>query len=96
MIVVTETKEVWVDPDTVRELFSSKDLGLKPITSPMVEVDSDLGLEIVKKQTLEEFYDLPPQPPKGKSSFVDSLREQFEQRGRLSEKQVACLRKPKF
>ena len=82
MIVQTVTEQ-WIDPKEVRELFEGK------APTVAVEVDDELGLEVVPTVTMEEFYGL------GKlkdSSFVQSLRKQFDAKGRLSEKQISCLR----
>ncbi len=57
------------------------------------EVDDELGLEIVQKETVEQKYGVKLDP---RNDFHNSLKEQFEQRGRLSEKQVYCLRNPRY
>ena len=58
------------------------------------EIDDELGLEIVKQETIESKYGTPPLDPK--NDFHNSLKEQFEQRGRLSDKQVYCLKNPRY
>ncbi len=71
----------------VMNLFPHFYEGYKPTT---VEVDEELGLEIVPRESLESKYYLPPLP---NNSFITSLRRQFAARGSLSSKQIACLRK---
>jgi len=75
----------WIEPSEVRKLFE---------TTVEVEIDEELGLPIVKKETIEQKYGLPPLDPR--NDFHNSLKEQFEQRGRLSDKQVYCLRNPRY
>ena len=55
-----------------------------------VEVDDDLGLEVVEKPTIWEKYRVQCDPDK--NSFHESLYKQFEQKGYLSPKQVDALR----
>ncbi len=73
----------------VMNLFPHFYEGYKP-TTVEVEVDEELGLEIVHRESLESKYYLPPLPD---NSFITSLRRQFAARGSLSSKQIACLRK---
>ena len=87
-MIVTETIETWIEPSEIRALFK-EDTYSKPVEAE-VELDDELGLPIVQKQTMEKKYNL------GKvkdNDFTRSLREQFERKGYLSPKQVACLRK---
>ena len=65
-------------------------VGYEIVDEP-VEVDDDLGLELVpEKPTMEQFYNLGTVKD---NSFTRSLREQYDARGSLSEKQIACLRR---
>ena len=54
------------------------------------EVDDELCLAIVPKQTIMDKYGVHCDPKK--NSFHESLYNQFESKGRLSEKQVNALR----
>ena len=102
MIVVTDTVERWVEPSEVRDLFEGKvneyerlqkiNREVKAVVE--TEYDDELGLEIVQKETIESKYGTPPLDPK--NDFHNSLKEQFEQRGRLSDKQVYCLKNPRY
>ena len=78
-----EQVEHWVDDDEIRELFS------KP--SAPKEIDEELGLELKPQETIFSKYGVKCDPQK--NSFHRSLYEQFQARGRLSEKQVNALRR---
>ena len=80
MIVQTVTEQ-WIEPSEIRKLFDGPKVE--------AEVDDELGLPIVAQETMEEKYGLSNLKD---NSFTRSLREQFERKGRLSEKQVNCLR----
>jgi len=60
-------------------------------TVPTKELDPDLGLEVVVKQTIFDKYGVHCDPTT--NSFYASLHRQFEKNGRLSERQVNALRK---
>jgi len=89
MIVVTDTTEVWVDPKDIRELFNGTEVGKIVAPTVYIEIDDDLGLEVVPTETIESKYGIKHIKD---NSFTRSLREQFERNGRLSEKQINCLR----
>jgi len=55
----------------------------------VVEVDDDLGLEIVQKPTIWQKYGVNCDPDD--SNFHKSLYDQFERKGYLSPKQVKAL-----
>ena len=55
------------------------------------ELDPDLGLEVVVKQTIFDKYGVHCDP--NTNSFYASLHRQFEKNGSLSERQVNALRK---
>ncbi len=83
MIVVTDSVERWVEPSEVRALFEVE-----------VEIDDELGLEIVKQETIESKYGTPKLDPR--NDFHNSLKAQFEKKGHLSPRQVSCLMNPKY
>ncbi len=62
--------------------------------SPTGEIDDELGLEVVPKQTIFQKYGVNCDPKK--NSFQLSLYNQFERNSRLSEKQVNALRNSKY
>jgi len=59
------------------------------------EIDSDLGLELVPEQpSIFEKYGVYCDPTK--NSFYKSLHDQYQKSGRLSERQIDALRKPRY
>ena len=78
---------------TIEDFTKAIDTSSKPnrpiAPKQPVEIDDDLGLAIVPQETLESKYGLSGLKD---NSFVRSLREQFERKGFLSQKQVNCLR----
>ena len=58
------------------------------------EIDDELGLEIVVKETIEQKYGVPKLDPR--NDFHNSLKKQYEQNGSLSRRQVDCLMNPKY
>ncbi len=56
-----------------------------------VELDEELGLPVVQKQTIFQKYGVHCDP--NTNSFYASLHRQFEKNGSLSVKQVNALRK---
>lgn len=75
------------------DLFPEHYEGYKPTAKPIAEIDEELGLEIVEKETIESKYGCPPLDPD--NSFHQSLQRQFDERGHLSPKQVSCLTRPR-
>ena len=71
--------------DTFPELYE----GYVATPTTPVEIDDELGLEVVQKETMESKYGLGTVKD---NSFTRSLREQFDRKGYLSSKQVECLR----
>ena len=65
--------------------------GEPSFTGEPLEIDEDLGLEVVQKPTIFEKYGVHCDP--NKNSFYRSLFDQFEKRGSLSERQINALRK---
>ncbi len=62
--------------------------------SPTGEIDDELGLKVVPKQTIFQKYGVNCDPKA--NSFQLSLHRQFERNGRLSEKQINALRNSKY
>ena len=58
--------------------------------SSPIEVDDELGLEVVQKETIWTKYGVACEPTK--NDFHKSLHEQFERKGYLSPKQLNALR----
>ena len=54
------------------------------------EIDDDLGLPIVEKETVYSKYGVYLQPDK--NDFHKSLQTQFDRKGFLSEKQLRCIK----
>ncbi len=55
-----------------------------------VELDGDLGLPVVQKETILQKYGVKCEPDK--NSFHKSLHDQFDKKGYLSPKQINALR----
>ncbi len=92
MIVVTDTVERWVEPSEVRALFEGRLITIE--TDPVREMDEELGLPLVQKETIESKYGTPKLDPR--NDFHNSLKAQFEKKGHLSPRQVSCLMNPKY
>ena len=96
MVAYTEHTEKWVDPAEVRSMFAElyKSDELYVTVDKIVEIDDELGLELVKEETIQSKYGCPPLNPN--NDFHNSLKRQFEERGHLSPKQVNCLMNPRY
>ena len=81
-MIIIETTETWIEPSEVRRLFAEDRNRPK-------KIDSDLGLEVVDKPTIEEKYGIQLQSG---NRFHDSLRNFFDRTGFLTEKQLGCFR----
>jgi len=58
-------------------------------------LDSDLGLELIPEQpSIFEKYGVHCDPTK--NSFYKSLYDQYQKSGRLSERQIDALKKPRY
>ena len=75
----------WVSPEECRATMDDY------VPVPKSELDEATGLPIVKRESVYEKYGIYLQPEK--NSFHKSLQEQFDKRGTLSAKQIACIRK---
>jgi len=82
----------YLDNREVMDTFPHLYEGYKPTVE--VEIDEELGLPIVQKETIEQKYGTPPLDPR--NDFHNSLKEQFERNGRLSHRQVSCLKNPRY
>jgi len=80
----------WVDPAEVRAIFHED---YEVASAKPVEIDDDLGLEIVQKESLEQKYGVTIDP---RNDFHNSLKEQFDSKGYLSKRQIDCLRNPRY
>jgi hypothetical protein len=94
----TETIEHWIDEQEYRELQPSifekiqHSTGGKEIKFNRVEIDDELGLELIpEKPSIFTKYGVQCDPTK--NSFHKSLYDQYMRRGSLSEKQINALRK---
>ncbi len=97
MVVDSSNTIVYMDSDTA-ETYGAEQKGrrhqvanIPDIQVDPVEIDDELGLEIVQKKTIFQKYGVHCDP--NKNSFYASLHRQFEKNGSLSEKQVNALRK---
>lgn len=78
-MIVTEVVDHYIDDEEIRRLFSGDP----------VEVDDDLGLEVVKQETILSKYGITLE--KG-NSFHKSLQQFFDRTGFLTPKQLQALR----
>ena len=74
----------------IEDTFQDKCFEELGVEQPSRELDDDLGLPIVQKETIWTKYGVVCEPDK--NDFHQSLHDQFERKGYLSPKQINALR----
>jgi hypothetical protein len=95
LVIDTEDIEDYIDDEVIREMFPNS---FKEIPSyghqsyyrdnNPIEMDSELGLEVVKKPTIYEKYGITLDPD---NTFHASVQRFFDKNGFITPKQLNCF-----
>lgn len=91
IMIATEWNDVYVEDDELIGMFPERFKGVEYdniMPNNPVEMDSELGLEVVKNETILSKYGINLDP---KNGFHASLQRFFDKTGYLTDKQLNCF-----